>query len=100
MLCEIILDLLLSPTYRISMPITEIHVHWNCNSYSVCPRCKATMEREYQTFCDRCGQRLDWSQCEDARVVYTGWSGRAANEDDEQERETQFAQHSEKSVYS
>ena len=100
MLCEIILDLLLSPTYRISMPITEIHVHWNGNSYSVCPRCKATMEREYQAFCDRCGQRLDWSKYEDAEVVYTGWSGPAANEDDEQERETQFAQHSEKSVYS
>lgn len=100
MLCEIILDLLLSPTYRISMPITEIHVYWNYNSYSVCPRCKATMEREYQAFCDRCGQRIDWSRYEDAEVVYTGWSGPAANEDDEQERETQFAQHSEKSVYS
>ena len=100
MLCEIILDLLLSPTYRISMPVTEIRVHWNYDSYSVCPRCKATMEREYQAFCDRCGQRLDWSKYEDAKVVYTGWSGPAANEDDEQKRETQFAQHSEKSVYS
>ena len=71
------------------MPITEIHVHWNYDSFSVCPRCKATMEREYQAFCDRCGQQLDWSKYEDAEVVYTGWSGPAANEDDEQERETQ-----------
>ena len=82
------------------MPVTEIRVHWNYDSYSVCPRCKATMEREYQAFCDRCGQRLDWSQYEDTKVVYTGWSGPAANEDDEQESETQFAQHFEKPVSS
>ena len=29
--------------------------------YPVCPRCGITMEREYQHFCDRCGQQLDWS---------------------------------------
>lgn len=81
-------------------PSPEIHVHWNYNSYSVCPRCKATMEREYQSFCDRCGQRLDWSKYENAEVVYTGWNGPAANEDDKQECGNQFAEHSDKSVYS
>ena len=71
------------------------------SAHAVKPQCcKATMEREYQAFCDRCGQRLDWSKYEDAEVVYTGWSGPAANESDEQERETQFAQHSEKPVSS
>lgn len=29
--------------------------------YPVCPRCGITMEREFQQFCDRCGQKLDWS---------------------------------------
>ena len=28
--------------------------------YPVCPRCDSTFEREYQQFCDRCGQRLGW----------------------------------------
>lgn len=28
--------------------------------YPVCPRCDQTFEREYQRFCDRCGQRLAW----------------------------------------
>lgn len=28
--------------------------------YPVCPRCNRTFEREYQRFCDRCGQRLAW----------------------------------------
>jgi len=30
-------------------------------SYCFCPRCHVTLERDYQRFCDRCGQRLDWS---------------------------------------
>ena len=29
--------------------------------FAVCPRCRGSLEREYQTFCDRCGQRLDWT---------------------------------------
>ena len=29
--------------------------------YPVCPRCNNTIKRQYQAFCDRCGQRLDWS---------------------------------------
>ena len=28
--------------------------------YSVCPRCGATLERDYVNYCDRCGQCLSW----------------------------------------
>ena len=28
--------------------------------YPRCPRCRLTLDREYMSFCDRCGQRLDW----------------------------------------
>ncbi len=38
-------------------------------AYPVCPRCSITLEREYQAFCDRCGQRLDWEGFEDAAVM-------------------------------
>ncbi len=31
-------------------------------AYPVCPGCGADLERDYQRFCDRCGQKLDWSQ--------------------------------------
>lgn len=31
-------------------------------TFPVCPNCLKTLEREYQTCCDRCGQRLDWEQ--------------------------------------
>ena len=39
------------------------------------------MEHEYQCFCDRCGQRLNWSRFDDVEVQYIGWDG--ADEDEE-----------------
>ena len=80
---EVILDLLLSPTYRIPMTVAEIHIFRDRCLYPLCPRCKITMEREYQSFCDRCGQRLDWNNFENVKKVYIGWSG--PKDDDENE---------------
>lgn len=37
--------------------------------YPVCPRCSTTLEREYQRYCDRCGQRLDWHALDRAEVI-------------------------------
>ena len=62
---EVILDLLLSPTYRIPMPVTEIQ--------SVLLSSLPTVQD--QRFCDRCVQQLDWSKFEDAKEVYIGWDG-------------------------
>ena len=33
------------------------------------------MEREYQLFCDRCGQRMNWSKFEEIGVRYIEWDG-------------------------
>ena len=38
-------------------------------SFPVCPRCQLTMEREYQSYCDRCGQALDWKGFSKALVI-------------------------------
>ena len=56
--------------YRIPLPVTEIMVFLHGDSYPVCPRCDCTLEREYMNFCDRCGQRLDWTSFEYARIIY------------------------------
>lgn len=59
--------------YRLPIAVTEIHVFPYCSggpSYPVCPRCGATMEREYMAFCSRCGQKLDWRRYSYARVVF------------------------------
>lgn len=58
-------------TYRIPMTVTEI-MEFPTTSFPICPRCQITMEYEYAAFCDRCGQRLDWSMYDDAKIVYPG----------------------------
>lgn len=69
---QIIFELLLAPTYRLPKLVTEVRVFPERYPYGVCPRCKITLEREYQKYCDRCGQRLDWSKYDDAKVQYMG----------------------------
>lgn len=58
--------------YRIPMEVRSIKViGWGsaASSYPVCPKCGLTLEREYQHFCDRCGQALDWKHFSQANVV-------------------------------
>ena len=38
-------------------------------TYPVCPNCGITIEREYQVYCDRCGQRLSWDEFERAAAL-------------------------------
>lgn len=45
------------------------------------------MEREYQLFCDRCGQRLNWSGFDDCEVKYVGWDGPEDDDEDESDSE-------------
>lgn len=47
-------------TFRTPMKVSEIRLFENGDSFPVCPRCNITVEREYQSFCDRCGQALSW----------------------------------------
>ncbi len=65
--------------YRIPMPVTELMVFPGRSAYYVCPRCGITVEREYMRYCDRCGQRLGWRNCERARIVYPGTRTRGGN---------------------
>ena len=42
----------------------------NKGAFVICPRCQLTIEREYQSFCDRCGQALNWSGFSRALVIF------------------------------
>lgn len=60
-------------SWRIPMPVTELKVFSNCPgrpAYYVCPRCGITMEREFMSFCDCCGQRLGWRSYQNAKIIY------------------------------
>ena len=52
--------------YRLPLAVTEYIVYHDTfggeSVYYVCPRCGITLDREYQAYCDRCGQRLDWKR--------------------------------------
>ena len=42
------------------LPVSEILVRPDGCAFPICPRCETPLEREYQAFCDRCGQALLW----------------------------------------
>ncbi len=68
-------------SYRCPMLVRELMVfpaRSECYSYYVCPRCQITMEREFMRYCDRCGQCLNWSQYERAKIIYPGSKQRGA----------------------
>lgn len=72
---QMLYELLLYPTYRIPMRVkTVCSYKWGVK-FPQCPRCGSTMEHEYQLFCDRCGQRPNWSKFEEIEVRYIGWDG-------------------------
>ena len=56
-------------SYRQPMNVTEIHLFGDGTAYPVCPRCRITIEREYQAYCDRCGQALSWKAYHKAIIV-------------------------------
>lgn len=63
-------DFLISAVqYRIPMPVLQVLILTNGDSYSICPRCDLLLDREYMHFCDRCGQRLSWKLFRFAQVV-------------------------------
>lgn len=55
-------------SYRLPLPVTEIVQYANDGCFSVCPRCRIPIERDYLNFCDRCGQKLTWSALHMARI--------------------------------
>lgn len=58
--------------FREPMPVTHIRCFRylsGVTGFPVCPQCGRTMEREYQSYCDRCGQCLDWSVFSKATII-------------------------------
>lgn len=59
-------------SYRTPMRVAAVryfHRMTTPSSFPVCPRCHTSMEREYQAYCDRCGQALNWKGFRKAVVI-------------------------------
>lgn len=54
-----------SMSYRVEQHVTQYRTYPKGNSYPVCPRCGADIDREYMHFCNQCGQRLSWTRFPD-----------------------------------
>lgn len=65
-------DLLLSmavnvPSHRQPMEVEAFYLLPDEeDAYAVCPRCHAIIDREYQAYCDSCGQCLSWKRVSQA----------------------------------
>ncbi len=57
--------------YRFPRAVNEYVLYCDAfgtdSAYYFCPHCEITLEREFQAYCDRCGQRLDWRSIHKAR---------------------------------
>lgn len=57
-------------SYRVAIPVIKmVKYPTGGNCYPLCPRCKMSMEREYVNYCDRCGQKLNWDNIDDAIIL-------------------------------
>ena len=57
--------------YRTARTVTEMIVYQSMfgeTGYYICPRCGCTLDREFMSFCDRCGQKLDWHMYTRAKI--------------------------------
>lgn len=78
-----IINLLLSYTFRMPKPVTKVRVFSDRNMYAVCPRCDISMEYEYQLYCNRCGQHLEWSKYDEAEEEFIGWNGKETEDEED-----------------
>lgn len=56
--------------YRKALLVQEIMVFPSGSGYYLCPRCHIPLDREFVSYCDRCGQHLGWKGYRKARVIY------------------------------
>ena len=60
-------------SFRTPMRVLAVRRYSACpelSTYPLCPRCNLPMEREYQHYCDHCGQALNWKGFSRAAVVF------------------------------
>ncbi|MEI3111082.1 MAG: hypothetical protein V8S71_04530 [Oscillospiraceae bacterium] len=68
----IFVDFRIAASYRIPMSVVSLRRYSGRNgiyAYPICPRCNTTLPREYLSFCDRCGQRLNWKRFAKAAII-------------------------------
>ena len=55
-------------SYRKPMTVHSGIVYRDKSVYATCPRCEQTISREYQAYCNVCGQCLEWSNFDNINI--------------------------------
>ena len=62
-------------SYRAAMNVVQ-YERFECGMICpICPRCETCLDREYQSYCDNCGQKLNWDRFDKATRVERGKPG-------------------------
>lgn len=40
-----------------------------CGLYYICPKCHTTIDRDYQLYCNNCGQKLSWDELKKVKIL-------------------------------
>ena len=48
-------------SYRVGRPVVKVRQYSWGEVYPVCPQCGRSLDREYMSFCNCCGQKLSWA---------------------------------------
>ena len=68
----VFVDFRIAASYRTPMSVVTLRRYSGRDgiyAYPICPRCDTTLSREYLSFCDRCGQRLNWGHFAKATII-------------------------------
>lgn len=57
-------------SYRIPLPVAKVVIFANGDAFPLCPHCNSSLDRDYQSYCDRCGQALGWKRYSQAILSY------------------------------
>ena len=57
-------------SYRSAMRIKDAILFGDEYICYCCPRCNISLDREFISFCDRCGQKLDWTKYRQAKLKH------------------------------
>ncbi len=59
--------------FRNPLSVNKILIFRNSSGetgYYMCPRCEVSLERDFVSYCDRCGQALDWKHYKKATPIF------------------------------
>ena len=62
-------------SYRTPRMVMQLRVVMDIcgeTGFYVCPRCNISLDREFMTYCNNCGQKLNWRNYQNAQTIYLG----------------------------